>query len=294
MDEEEIKTSVSEERIHLFEAKIDEKEHHARRAFSFRLTIFLIVIFALCLSPFLPVFSCRNTEVKGAYLLDRKTLLSYASYHDSTPLIFINEKKLAEKISQKEFIASCEVSWHVFGLDITIDEIACVLKSQNEQTAEYILSNGETLNDFLTRYPDSTYDFQEEETPLLISDLSFLNQDQDATQSQKRKLQLLRNMKEIAPSILKQAAYFDIAYTKDGQTLLFGFYFPFGDGKYVRILMRDESFAYFLEERRLQQIFNAIENTSDKNLYKHDTINSLSYYNTVCMYDGKENACRLL
>ena len=41
------------------------------------------------------------------------------------------------------------------------------------------------------------------------------------------------------------------------------------------------------------EIINAIKNTSNKIVYNHDTINSLSYTNTICGYDGTQNVCRV-
>lgn len=292
MAEEQLSTSVSEERISLFESKIKDKKAKENNSFVFRFTFFLIVIISLCLSPFLPVFSCRNTEVKGSFLLNSETLLSYASYKNSTPLLFIDERKLEESILTKEYIASCEVNWHLFGLDITIDEIACVLKQIVGEQTIYYLTNGETLTEFKSQHPNSTYDFHETDTPCLLSDFSFDNNLSDTSLSVSRKLKLLHNLKEIAPEILKSADYFDIVYDKSLSMLLFGFYFLLEDGHYARILMRDESFAFFLKKNNINTILNFIINSDNKKIFNHDTI-EISYYNTVCIYDGKENSCRI-
>ncbi len=292
MAEEQLSTSVSEERINLFENKIKDKRNHENNSFIFRITFFLIVIFSLCLCPFLSVFSCYNTEVKGSFLLDTETLLSYASYKKSTPLLFIDEQKLEESILTKEYIADCEVSWHLFGLDITIDEIACVLHQKDGEQTIYYLTNGKTLTDFKSQHPTSTYDFHENDTPCLISDFSFDNNLADASLSTSRRLKLLKNLKEIAPEVLKSADYFDIVYDQSLSTLLFGFYFLLDDGHYARILLRDESFAFFLKESNKKTILNSIEHLSEKKLFNHDII-EISYYNTVCIYDGKDNSCRI-
>lgn len=304
--EEELKTSVSDELIASFEKKYKDKKQAEHHSFVFRFIVLICVLLALCVSPFLPTFSCRNTIIKGNYLLDAKEILGYANYKTSTPLLFLDEKKVEEAAKQKEYIASIDVKWNLLGIEIQVDEIACVLKKEENGKVSYLLSNDTTLEDFQNLYPTSTYDFKEEETPLLLSDFSFSNQDHNEYESANRRKKVLSHLKEIAPKILRQVQYFEIIYTKDKTNLLFAFYFPskIDTYGYDRILMRDEAFSFFLEEKRLESILHRIQEfyqkfdaDSEKNpnsmIYNHATITSLSYTNTVCTYDGKENRCRL-
>ena len=71
----------------------------------------------------------------------------------------------------------------------------------------------------------TNYDFKENTVPTLISDFTFENETQNIETGLERKLYLLNNLKGVSPSVLTKAIYFDIVYSSDGNSLLFGFYF---------------------------------------------------------------------
>ena len=109
--EEELLTSVSEERIAAFEKKRQEKKQSEKQSFIFRLVVFSLILVSLCIAPFLPVFSARNTTIQGNHLLTIDEVLSYANYKKGTPLLFIDAKKLENEIKKKEYINDCSVTW---------------------------------------------------------------------------------------------------------------------------------------------------------------------------------------
>lgn len=284
--------SISHERIASFEKEIGDKRKANKSNFIFRTVFFFIILFSICLLPFLPPFSCKNMTLDGNYLLTKQDVLDFGGYKENTPLILVDDKKIEQELLKQDYILEAKVKWSFVGLDVDVDELACLLHIEENGEFKYLLSDGSYLSDFKAKNPSSTHDFKEANTPRLISDISFDNIDNDSNIALERRLRLFKNLKEISPNVLKDVTYFDVVYGKDNITLLFGFYFNV-EGDYYRVLMRDEAFAFFLEERRIDQIINAIKNTSNKIVYNHDTINSLSYTNTICGYDGTQNVCRV-
>lgn len=297
--EEELITSVSEERIAAFEKKREEKKQNERQSFIFRLVIFLVVLISLCISPFLPVFSARNTIVHGNHLLTTEEILSYGGYKKSTSLLWIDAKKLENAMKSKEYIADCSITWKPIGLDIEMDEIAVCLKEEKDGQIRYYLSNDTYLSDFKEKYPSSTYDFKEDEVPLTLSSVSFKTPlGVEEVEDVERRKKLFSHIKEIDASVLKSATYFEIVYSKNKENLFFAFYFPSDNHLFHRILLRDETFSYFLKETRWKKIMASItsyvlSNSNDILIQNHDTINELKYTSTVCTYSGNENECMI-
>lgn len=289
--EKENKTSLSLERIEQFETEIQNTNKDKKNKFLARTFFFVILLVSLCLLPFLPPFSCKNMTLTGAFHLKKQDVLKLGGYNFNTPLIFVDDQKIEKELNNLDFILSSNVKWSFVGLEVEVNELACLLQYEDSLGKHYILSNGTLLEDFLTSN-ETDYDFKEDETPILISDFSFENKDNDEEQSNLRKQKLLNNLKLISPSVLSKAKYFEIVYNSSSSSLYFGFYFM-NDNEYYRILMRDEAFSFFLEEKRFNQIINVISNTSNKIIYNHATINMLSYSNTICGYDGSQNVCRV-
>lgn len=295
------KTSLSPERIFLFEQEITKKKKNKKSNFIFRTVFFSVVLIAICLIPFLPTFSCRNLYVSGNFLLTNSEILSFAGYRVDTPLVFVDEKKIENSLTSKEYILRAEVNWSIMGLEINIDELAVLLLDYNE---DYILSDGSYLSEFKAKYPESKYDFFNNPSnkaikrhiPRLLCDFSFSNTENSEDVAMSKRLRVLDNLKKVSPEVLNDVDYFEGVYSSDN-VLLFAFYFKANKGdsvSYYRILMKDETFQFFLEEIRIQQIISQITNFSDKKTYEHDTINELSYSNTICGYNGKQNVCRTM
>ena len=131
--EQENNKSISPERLSSFENQVRENEKNKKNNLLFRTIFFLVILFSICLLPFLSPFSCRNMVVSGNYLLSKSDILSYANYKTSTPLIFVDDELLLEKLNEKEYILKAEVSWSIVGLEVEIDELACLLKVEEDE-----------------------------------------------------------------------------------------------------------------------------------------------------------------
>lgn len=298
MDEDN-KVSLSPERIALFEKEISVKRKNKKNNFIFRTGFFLIILISTCLIPFLPTFSCQNLVLSGNFLLTDSEILNYAGYNKNTPLIFVDDKKLEDELNNKEYIISAKVKWSITGLEINIDELALLLSDDNGD----ILSNGEYYSDYikshqeLVNYNFKKYKNSERNIPKIIGKFSFLNNSNDEVKANNRKLKVLNNLKKVSPTVLNMVNYFEVVYSSD-DILLFAFYFKSKENDkdkvdYYRILIKDETFEFFLKEDRINAIISQIADKefSNKKVYKHDTINELSYYNTICGYNGTSNVC---
>lgn len=294
--ENSMETSVSEKSLEAFEKKVILHQKHKHSISWARSIVLSFVLIAICVFPFLPTFSCQHIEIRGNYLLSRDAILKLGGHSSSTPLILMKEKAFVQRLEEKEYINDVTLKWSLFDCSLQIDEVAAVLKEQQDDVYQYWLSSDETYADFQKRYPESQYDFQEEKTPLLISDLNAL------TNSLRKKV--LQQLKTIDMSILQQAQFFDlekrtITYPDaERNRYYFGFYFV-GEEKdgttiYYRISMTEDAFSYFLKPERFEEEISTISKIEDKKVYIHDTITTLSYVNLVCEYDGEKNACHLL
>lgn len=294
--ENSMETSISEKSLEAFEKKVNLHQKHKHSISWARSIVLSFVLIAICVFPFLPTFSCKHIEISGNYLLSNDAILKLGGYSSSTPLILMKEKSFVSRLEEKEYINDVTLKWSLFDCSLQVDEVAAVLKEQQGDVYQYWLSSDETYADFQKRYPRSQYDFQEEKTPLLISDLKAL------TSSLRKKV--LQQLKTIDVSILQQAQFFDmekrtITYPDSERSqYYFGFYFVGetneGTTIYYRISMKEDAFAYFLKPERFEEEITTISKIEDKKVYIHDTITSLSYVNLVCEYDGEENACHLL
>ena len=120
--------SISHERIASFEKEIGDKRKANKSNFIFRTVFFFIILFSICLLPFLPPFSCKNMTLDGNYLLTKQDVLDFGGYKENTPLILVDDKKIEQELLKQDYILEAKVKWSFVGLDFDVDELACLLQ----------------------------------------------------------------------------------------------------------------------------------------------------------------------
>lgn len=114
---------------------------------SFFSILTLALIFSYLLSPMGKV---KINKLSGNYFLNEEDVLNIANVSKDDSLLKIHEDVLMNKLNDSSYIASSKVKWHMTYLDIYIDEVAPMTKSDGE----VILSNGISFDDYKMRHSD--------------------------------------------------------------------------------------------------------------------------------------------
>ena len=72
----------------------------------------------------------------------KQDVLDFGGYKENTPLILVDDKKIEQELLKQDYILEAKVKWSFVGLDVDVDELACLLHIEENGEFKYLLSDG--------------------------------------------------------------------------------------------------------------------------------------------------------
>lgn len=235
------------------------------RSFFSVLTLSFILVYLLS-----PMGKVKINQLSGNYYLDSDKVIELAGLSKRDSLLKIREDVIMNRLNESSYIASSNVSWHMTYLDVEIDEVAPMAKSNGE----IILSNGISLDTYRIRHLD--YEISKN-----LDLPEFINYSEANYSSI-----FLNALKRLDKNLFKKVKYLDEAQviTKKLDSICFGVYFEIGEDLF-RIQIQK---SIILEGLGNKDALESAINSCDEKTFSTVKVDELGkeVYEAIYYYDG--------